>query len=134
MGVKMKLVGIFIGLVIGGVNGIFIGLFSGHVAKDLLICSIFVGIFALIFFKGYVEEGLEINLDLQDEFDKKLNNQNSKIIISNSWVFMVASFLAAVITCSVEQLSTFSAFICTGFSVPSALLIAGWLSLIFRNR
>ena len=130
----MKLVGIFIGLVVGVVDGLFIGLFSGHIARDVLICSIFVGIFALVFFKGYVEEGLEINLDLQDEFDKKLNNQNSKIIISNSWVFMVASFLAAVIACSIERLSTLSAFICTGFSVPSALLIAGWLSMIFKSR
>jgi ABC-type uncharacterized transport system permease subunit len=130
----MKLVGIFIGLIVGGVNGLFIGFFSGHIARDILICSIFVAIFALIFFKGYVEEGLEINLDVQDEFDKKLDNKNSKIIISNSWVFMVANFLAAVIACSIEGLSTFSAFICTGFSVPSSLLIAGWLSMVFKSR
>ena len=120
----MKIIGISIGLVSGGLTGSIVGLFSGHLIKDLVIGGIIAGVVALVFFKNEI-------LDTNQLFD----NPASKIIMSNSWVVWIGNFLAAIITTAVERLDYFwGGFLSCGLSIIIAMIVTGVASAIVGKR
>ena len=111
----MKLIGIFIGLVSGTITGSISTLFGGNFIKDIIIGAIVSGLIAAVFFK---EEIIGT--------DPLFDNQTSQIIMSNSWVFWIGNFLAALITTAGERLDYFwGGFVSCGLSVIIAMAVTG---------
>ena len=111
----MKIIGIIIGLISGGITGSIVGLFSGHLLKDIMTGAIVSSLIALIFFKNQIIKA-----------DPLFDSHTSKIIMSNSWVFWIGNFLAALITTAVEKLDYFwGGFLSCGLSIIIAMVVTG---------
>jgi len=122
----MKLVGILIGIFTGSITGSVIGIFSGNSINDILIAGFLSGLIALIFFKNEIIEVDE--LSKSETSNLKWDTDNSKIVLTNTWVFWISNFFAAVITCAIEDVSKWGVFISCGLSVVNATLINGLMA------
>ncbi len=125
----MKIIGVIIGLISGAMTGTVIGLFSGNIIKDALICSSISALISLIFFKS------EIIQTGSKETDELFDSYKSKIIMSNSWVFWIGNFSAALIVNAIERQDYFwSAFISCSLSVIIAMTVTGISASFFGKH
>ncbi len=113
----MKLLGVLIGVLSGGATGLVVGFFTGNYTKDLVLGALISGIITLFLFKNRIEKtGIR-------ETDELFDNTSSKVIMSNSWVFWLSNFIAALIVNAVERQDYFwSGFVSCSLSIIIAIL------------
>jgi len=117
----LKLFAVFLGFLSGCSVGFLIGFFSSNFQSNILIGGLISGVITAIFFKNEKLEFEDIGTTEEKFFDKD-ENDKSRIIQSNSWVFWIASWLTALVVSSIEKLSYFQVFVAGGLSVLIAIL------------
>ena len=117
----MKLFAIFLGFLSGCSVGFLIGFFSSNFQSNVLIGGLISGVITSIFFKNEKLKFEDIGTTEEKFFDKG-ENDKSRIIQSNSWIFWIASWLTALIISAIEKLSHFQAFFACGLSLLIAML------------
>ena len=124
----MKIIGLIIGLASGAGTGFIVGIFSGNILKDIVIGAIISGFVGIIFFKDRVQQTENIQTD--DLFESR----NSKVIMSNSWVFWIGNFLSALFVSAFERLDyLWGGFVSCALSVIIAMISTAIFSLIFEK-
>jgi uncharacterized membrane protein len=122
----MKIIGLIIGLTSGAATGFIVGLFSGNTLQDVVIGAFISGFVGIILFKDRVQQ--TGNTQTDDLFESR----NSKVIMSNSWVFWIGNFLSALFVSAFERLEYFwGGFVSCSISIIIAMISTSIFSLIF---